>query len=107
MGRCSSSLHGSVDLRRVRRAMTAATHRDSVAAAGVVAGLDYRVQTTGIVAGARAANTSRKETAAINHPPTNGPTAAATPLSPDHAPMARGLSFATKRRFQQREAPRG
>jgi hypothetical protein len=53
------------------------------------------ISTTAAVSGTLMKNTSRHETAVINHPPTKGPAAAATPLSPDHAPIARGLSSAT------------
>ena len=37
-------------------------------------------------------NTHRHENASINQPPTNGPTALATPASPAHAPIARPRS---------------
>ena len=53
------------------------------------------ISTTAAVSGTLMKNTSRHETAAINHPPTKGPAAAATPLSPDHAPIARGRSCET------------
>ena len=39
---------------------------------------------------------SRHDTASMSHPPTNGPSAPATPASPDHAPMARPRSSGWK-----------
>src|SRR2546430_5049572 len=37
-------------------------------------------------------NPNRHDTESTSHPPRNGPSAVATPASPDHAPMARPRS---------------
>ena len=49
-------------------------------------------------------NTARHDTASISQPPRNGPTAVATPASPDHAPIARPRSSGVERRRDDREA---
>src|SRR6202042_2521680 len=44
--------------------------------------------TTAAAAGRLMKKTRRQDTALISHPPRNGPTAVATPPSPDQAPIA-------------------
>ena len=48
--------------------------------------------TTTTASGALMRNTQRHEATWISQPPMNGPTAVATPPSPDHAPIARARS---------------
>ena len=51
-------------------------------------------------------NAHRQPGPSTSHPPTNGPIAPATPLSPDHAPTAAGRSVVAEAGLEDRQAAR-
>ena len=61
--------------------------------------------TTTTASGRLMKNTSRQDTAAISHPPRNGPIAVATPPRPDHAPMAAIRSSSAKEACRMARLP--
>ncbi len=62
-------------------------------------------RTTATATGMLMRNTARHDTASTNHPPRNGPRAAATPPRPDHAPMARDRSAGTNDAWSRARLP--
>ena len=62
------------------------------ASSSTLSGTPRTIHRTAALSGTLTRNAQRHDAVSISQPPTNGPTALAAPVSPDHAPMARDRS---------------